>query len=81
MRVWLKDARENKGMTMKAAADELNISESYYCSIENGTRQKRMDITLASKISVVFGVPLAVVVQNETAHETQVGGGTNGKSG
>lgn len=69
MRVWLKNAREEKGMTMKAAADELNISESYYCSIENGTRQKRMDISLASKISVVFGVPLAAVVEMEQAGE------------
>ena len=69
MREWLKKAREDKGITMKTAADELNISESYYCSIENGTRQKRMDISLASKISAVFGVPLAVVVEMEQAGE------------
>lgn len=67
MREWLKKAREEKGMTMKTAADELNISESYYCSIENGTRQRRMDISLASKISVVFDVPLAAVVEMEQA--------------
>lgn len=65
MRSWLKNARESKGLTMKAAADGLNISESYYCSIENGTRQKRMDITLASKIAAVFGLPLADIVEME----------------
>lgn len=67
MREWLKTAREKKDLTMKAAAEELNISESYYCSIENGTRQKRMDITLASKISVVMGIPIAEIISNENS--------------
>ena len=65
MREWLKSAREKCGLTMKTASERLGISESYYCSIENGVRQKNMDITLASKISVVFGVPLSEVVENE----------------
>jgi len=69
MREWLKKAREENGITMKTAADKLNISESYYCSIENGTRQKRMDISLASKISVLFDIPLATVVEMEQAVE------------
>ena len=69
MREWLKNAREKCGLTMKAASEKLGISESYYCSIENGVRQKKMDITLASKISVVFDVPLAEVVANEKSLE------------
>lgn len=36
MRKWLKKARQEHGLTMKQMADELHISESYYCSIENG---------------------------------------------
>lgn len=69
MREWLKSAREKCGFTMKAASEKLGISESYYCSIENGARQKKMDITLASKISVVFDVPLAEVIESEKALE------------
>lgn len=69
MREWLKMAREKSGLTMKTASEKLGISESYYCSIENGVRQKRMDITLASKISVVFDVSLAEVVENERSAE------------
>lgn len=65
MREWLKAARENSGLTMKAASEKLGISESYYCSIENGVRQKKMDITLAAKISTAFDMPLTEVIENE----------------
>lgn len=67
MREWLKNARENKKMTMKTLADKLNISESYYCSIENGTRQKNMDVSLASKLSVALEIPIGEIVEYEKA--------------
>lgn len=66
MRLWLKNARETRGMTMKMLADKLNISESYYCSIENGTRQKNMDVSLVSKLSVAFDMPIVEIVECET---------------
>ena len=66
MRFWLKTAREKKELTMKMLADKLNISESYYCSIENGTRQKNMDVSLVSKLSVAFDMPIVEIVECET---------------
>jgi len=66
MRTWLKNARIEKGMTMKEAGTALGISESYYCSVEAGQRQRHMDITLAAGISVLFGIPIAKIVQLET---------------
>lgn len=69
MREWLKKAREDSGLTMKVVADKLGVSESYYCAIENGTRQKKMDIVLATGLSAVLGVPLAAVVEMEQAGE------------
>lgn len=56
MRDWLKEARLSSGMTMKQVADKLHISESYYCSIENGYRQRNMDMSLAVKISEALGI-------------------------
>ena len=41
MREWLKNSRKEKGITMSELASKLDISESYYCLIENGERQKR----------------------------------------
>lgn len=65
MRDWLKKARDKKGFTMKQAAEQLKISESYYSLIENEERQKSMDFSLAKKISEVFGIPVIEIYENE----------------
>ena len=65
MREWLKECREAKGYTMKEMAQRLDISECYYCAIENGSRQKKMDIALASSLAYVLGIPISEIVQYE----------------
>lgn len=65
MREWLKECREAKGYTMKEMSQRLDISECYYCAIENGSRQKKMDIALASSLAYVLGVPISEIVQYE----------------
>lgn len=67
MRGWMKKARENSGMTMKEVAEKLNITEAYYSLIESGERQKKLDITIAAKMSDTFGVPIEEIVKNEAA--------------
>lgn len=65
MREWLKNLRTEKGLTMKEMGAKLGISESYYCAIENGERQKKMDIVLASGISSALGISLAKIMTLE----------------
>ena len=65
MRDWLRNLRTEKKMTMKEVGEKLGISESYYCAIENGDRQKNMDMMLASGISAVFRIPISSVVKQE----------------
>lgn len=65
MRLWLKDARTKKGLTMKDISSKLGISESYYCAIENGDRQKNMDITLVSGLSAALGISVSKIVKFE----------------
>jgi transcriptional regulator with XRE-family HTH domain len=65
MRLWLKEARTNKGLTMKDIASKLGISESYYCAIENGERQKNMDLTLVSGLSAALGISVSRIVKYE----------------
>ena len=72
MRKWLKDLRSEKRMSMKEVASKLGISESYYCAIENGERQKRMDITLVSSLASIFGVTIATIAQFEAELAEQV---------
>lgn len=66
MRNWLKTLREGKGLTMKAVGEKLSISESYYCSIENGSRKKKLDLELAAKLAEIFEIPISKVIQLES---------------
>ena len=66
MREWLRIARQAKGFTMKDLAERLNISESYYSLIENGERQKKMDIAIVNGLSKVLGIPFQKIVEFES---------------
>lgn len=66
MRDWLKESRSEKGLTMAQMASRLNISESYYSLIEAGDRQKKMDMVIANKLSVILGVPIKKIVELES---------------
>lgn len=65
MRSWMETARKSCGLTMKAAATKLGISESYYSMIERGERQQKLDIAIAVKMSGVFGISLEYIVSQE----------------
>lgn len=65
MRDWLKEKRCEKGYTMKEISEKLCISESYYCAIESGDRQKKMDMAFASSLATIFGIPIAEIVELE----------------
>lgn len=67
MRDYLISLRKEKGLTQKQLAVKLDISESYYNQIENGERQRRMDITVIDKLSAALGVSIAELVQAEKA--------------
>lgn len=66
MREWLKNSRTEKGFTMKELGAKLGVSESYYCSIEAGTRQKKMDLTLVAALSSALELPIADIVKFES---------------
>ena len=65
MRDWLKEIRIEKGMTMKELGAKLGISESYYCAIENGERQKKMDMLVVAGLSTALEIPIAEVARLE----------------
>ena len=65
MREWLKNARTEKNLTMKEIGSKLGISESYYCAIENGTRQRKMDYALVAALSVILEMPIDAIAQHE----------------
>jgi DNA-binding XRE family transcriptional regulator len=56
---------------MKEMGQKLDISESYYCAIENGDRQKKMDIVLVTDIARIFRIPISKVASYETEWATR----------
>jgi DNA-binding XRE family transcriptional regulator len=65
MRQWMKEMREKNGITQAQMGERLDISEAYYSYIESGDRQKNLDLTLAVKLSVIFGIPIQQIVEFE----------------
>ena len=67
MREWLKELREQRKLTQQNVADMLGISKQYYQLIEAHERQKKMDITLMTKISEIFNVSFNEIIKQEKA--------------
>ncbi len=65
MRDWLKDKRTEKGLTMDELAKAIGISESYYKRIENGERQRKMDIRLALKLCKILDISIEEIIAKE----------------
>ena len=65
MRDWLLNERKARGWTQQEVANKLKISESYFAYIESGDRQKKMDIALAAKLSVIFDIPIETIIEME----------------
>lgn len=67
VREYLIEAREKAGLTQQDVANRIGISRQYYQMVETGERQKRMDLSLAGDLSVVLNIPIAEIVQRESA--------------
>lgn len=65
MRDYLKQCREKIGLTQLEIAKKLDISESYYCLIEKGERQKKLEIDIVSKLSEILSVSIKWIIEQE----------------
>lgn len=65
VRHWLREAREEKGMSMEQAANALDMSVPYYYMVETGQRKPRLDLPFAMAISKLFGIPITEIVERE----------------
>ena len=65
MREYLKKLREEKGLTQQETAAKMGMRANYYCMFETGSRQADMNLSIAEKLSKVFGVPITQIVEEE----------------
>lgn len=66
-RQYLIALREKAKESQQEVADAIGISRQYYSFIEAGQRQKRMDLTLATRLARHFSVDVSVIVAHEDA--------------
>ncbi len=64
-REYLIEMRTQKGLTQREISKQLGISESYYNLIENGIRQKNMNVTTLYRLSEVLQVSITMLVDKE----------------
>ena len=51
MRQWLKELREQSGLSQCSVAEKSGIYQNYYSAIETGERGKPLNVDVAKKIA------------------------------
>ena len=65
MREWLKNIREKKKLSQQNVANNVGITRQYYNQIENGERQKDLDLSMATKLAKIFDVSIDWIIAEE----------------
>lgn len=69
MRNYLKELRRNKSISGAEIAKRLSVSRQYYSMIENGTRQNKLRMEVAYKLSEILGIPLSKFIELENEYQ------------
>lgn len=64
-RKYLIDLRTQRNESQQDVADGIGFSRQYYSMIEDGSRQKRMDVALIALLANHFGVTVGEIVEAE----------------
>lgn len=65
MRDYLVEKRNELGLSQQDVAESLGISRQYYGAIEQGIRQKTLEITLVSGLSKILGISIMSIIEAE----------------
>lgn len=69
LRKWLKELREREKLSQTTVAKQLGITQHYYSMIENGERQKDLDLSIVMKFAELFGVTVEWIAEQEKKHK------------
>ena len=69
MRTWLKKRRVEAGLSCKEMASKIGVTESYFYMLEQGIRQKKMDIGTALKLAKALDAEWQSVFEEEMQYE------------
>lgn len=56
---FIREGRSRRDMLQSEVASQVGIAQSYYSTIENGAKDRNVDLVLAMKICRVLGLNLS----------------------
>lgn len=65
MREWLKNLRKKHNVSQQDVAESLHKTRQYVNLIENGERQKDLDLSLVIKLAKIFDVSVDYIIAEE----------------
>lgn len=64
-RVYLEQLRKEKEYSQEKLGKKIGRSQTSYASIENGTRQEDLSVSLAISLSKVLSIPISKLIAHE----------------
>lgn len=71
MRMYLVNARENKGYSMRKTARVAGLAFQHYSKIENGERGERVSFMIMSRIADALDISLDEMKSLETEYQKE----------
>lgn len=70
MRKWLKELRDKHNMSQQHVAEYLSVTRQYYNLIENGERQKDLDLSFVVRLAGLFDVSVDWIAEQEKKYKS-----------
>lgn len=70
MRKWLKELRDKHNMSQQCVAEYLSVTRQYYNLIENGERQKDLDLSFVVRLAGLFNVSVDWIAEQEKKYKS-----------
>ena len=72
LRMYLSDARQQKGYSFRRTAREAGMSLQHYTNIENGRRGDRVSFMIMARISKALGLSLDDMAVEEAKYQHEI---------
>lgn len=72
LRMYLVNARQNKGYSQRRTARESGVSYQHYAKIENGDRGRKVSFLIIGRIAAVLDISLDDLYQLEKAYLEEI---------
>ena len=72
LRLYLAQAREKKGLSMRKLAREAGMSYQHYAMMEYGERGNRISFMIMSRISDALDLSMDFIKENEKRYQEEV---------